>query len=285
MVHRGGCLELPPLPFKEGFTNYYNRYLGDYLRDTQHLTILEHGAYTVLLDIFYSTEKCLPFDRDLLYHMTRAKTAADRAAIDKILAQFWKKTHGGYANRRARKEISAAQSRIKAARENGKQGGRPKTQTKPTGFPENNPGPNPDESSPSSIHHPPRPQEKVKGFRAIPWLEGFQLDADMMVFANEHGVNDVEEFEKFKDHHKAKGSLFKDWKAAWRNWVRKSVEMRKENRNGTVPKSFDQIRNERTDAALARVIEHVEKSGAPVPGRSGRTNDLGLLPRTKRPPN
>ena len=34
---------------------FYKRYLGDYQRDTGHLSMLEHGAYTLLLDAFYAT--------------------------------------------------------------------------------------------------------------------------------------------------------------------------------------------------------------------------------------
>lgn len=63
--------------------------------------------------------------------------------------------------------------------------------------------------------------------RATPFLDGFELDAEMIAFANEYGVKPVEEFARFRDHHKAKGSAFKDWKAAWRTWVRNAVEFRK----------------------------------------------------------
>jgi uncharacterized protein YdaU (DUF1376 family) len=31
--------------------NYYERHIGDYLKDTAHLSLLEHGIYTRLLDV------------------------------------------------------------------------------------------------------------------------------------------------------------------------------------------------------------------------------------------
>lgn len=40
--------------------------------------------------------------------------------------------------------------------------------------------------------------------------------------AAERGLNLAAEFEKFSDHHRAKGSTFKDWDAALRNWLRNS---------------------------------------------------------------
>ena len=43
--------------------NYYNRHLGDYAKDTRHLTMLEHGAYCLLLDYYYATEKPIPDNR------------------------------------------------------------------------------------------------------------------------------------------------------------------------------------------------------------------------------
>ena len=41
----------------QGKQNYYKRHLGDYaMKDTRHPS-LEHGAYCLLLDYYYSTEK------------------------------------------------------------------------------------------------------------------------------------------------------------------------------------------------------------------------------------
>lgn len=69
-------------------------------------------------------------------------------------------------------------------------------------------------------------QEKIKIARAKPFLDEFELDADMIVFANERGVDPVEEFARFSDHHKAKGTRFVNWKSAWRTWVRRAPEFK-----------------------------------------------------------
>ena len=37
-------------------------------------------------------------------------------------------------------------------------------------------------------------------------------------------VNLDEETDAFLDHHRGKGSVFKDWAAAWRTWMRNSVK-------------------------------------------------------------
>jgi len=118
--------------------NYYERHLGDYARDTAHLSILEHGAYTLLLDRLYATEQGIPAEQ--VYRLARARTADERKAVDVVLAEYFVLENNVYNNGRASREIARAQAKIAAARSNGKTGGRPKanpavTQQEPTGFP------------------------------------------------------------------------------------------------------------------------------------------------------
>lgn len=67
--------------------NYYKRHLGDYARDTGHLSMLEHGAYGLLLDRYYATERGIPAAD--AYRICRARSAAERAAVDAVLAEFF----------------------------------------------------------------------------------------------------------------------------------------------------------------------------------------------------
>lgn len=117
--------------------NYYERHLGDYAKDTAHLSMMEHGAYTLLLDRYYSTEKGIPEDQ--AHRVARARSKEERAAVDAVLAEFFTLSDGVWINRRAEEEIPLATARINAARVNGKKGGRPKgsksgTQEKPNGL-------------------------------------------------------------------------------------------------------------------------------------------------------
>ena len=113
--------------------NYYERHLGDYARDAGHLSMLEHGAYCLLLDRYYITEQGIPAEQ--AHRLCRAKTKEDRAAVDAVLAEFFTLDGGAWINGRAGREVIKAQTKIKAARENGKSGGRPKrTQQEPTGL-------------------------------------------------------------------------------------------------------------------------------------------------------
>lgn len=147
--------------------NYFELYVGDYLRDTSSLSLAQHGAYLLLMATYYGAEQPLPADAESLYRIARAMTDAERAAVDRVVAEFFPidPADGLRHNARADFEIDKAQRRIEAARSNGGKGGRPPTRKgtkKPTGFrsanpvanPDPNPARNPNESSPHAIHHP-----------------------------------------------------------------------------------------------------------------------------------
>lgn len=121
--------------------NYYEHHLGDYAKDTGHLTMLEHGAYRILLDRYYSSEQGIPADQ--AYRLARARSEEECRAVDVILEEFFELVDGVWVQHRVEREIAQARKRINAAQENGKKGGRPKknpsgsdseTQEKPNGL-------------------------------------------------------------------------------------------------------------------------------------------------------
>ena len=121
--------------------NYYERHLGDYARDTAHLSMLEHGAYGLLLDRYYATEQGIPDGQ--AHRLARARTREEKAAVDAVLAEFFQLVDGVWVNSRAEGEIEKTYRKIDVARKNGKSGGRPKkdappdkneTQEKPSGL-------------------------------------------------------------------------------------------------------------------------------------------------------
>ena len=88
--------------------NFYKRFLGDYMRDTTHLSLTEHGAYTVLLDTMYATGKPLPADLDALCRICRVGTPLERRAVETVAEQFFPINGDGLRhNDRADREIQA----------------------------------------------------------------------------------------------------------------------------------------------------------------------------------
>lgn len=100
--------------------NYYERHIGDYIRDTVSLTMLEDGAYNRLLDQYYQTERPLSLDRKMVYRLARATSATERKAVDFVLETFFTRTEEGYKQKRVQAEIerfSEKQRKAKASAE------------------------------------------------------------------------------------------------------------------------------------------------------------------------
>lgn len=210
--------------------NYYERHLGDYARDAGHLSMLEHGAYSLLLDRYYTTEQPIPNKTDA-YRICRARSRDEKAAVDAVLREFFVTDGEAFLNRRAEEEIVKARSRIEAARTNGAKGGRPKsnrneTQQEPGGFPAGNPDltrtkahHTPDTTIASKMHggaaeKPPRATRKCP--------DAFVVTEAMADWAKQEfpSVPIARETEAFRDH--TFKTAISDWPGAWRNWIRRA---------------------------------------------------------------
>lgn len=75
--------------------NFYKHFIGDYQRSTGDLTIVEHGAFRLMLDYFYGTGRPLPQDKKALCRLLRAESDEERAAIETITARFWRQMPNG----------------------------------------------------------------------------------------------------------------------------------------------------------------------------------------------
>lgn len=68
------------------------------------------------------------------------------------------------------------------------------------------------------------PAKVVPLSRASGFPDGFQFNQRAEAMAKGYGLNVHKEFAAFRDHHVAKGSVFKDWDAAFRTWLRNAVK-------------------------------------------------------------
>lgn len=82
---------------------FYQHHIGDYRRDTSHLSLLEHGIYRQLLDLYYITEK--PLDANAL-RLISARTQDEKDATNLILAEFFTLQDGLYYHSRCEIEIN-----------------------------------------------------------------------------------------------------------------------------------------------------------------------------------
>lgn len=104
--------------------NYYKRHVKDYIAKTAHLSLLEHGVYTRLLDIYYEREQ--PLSRAEAVRFLRVSSDAEFAALDAVLADFFSLDNDAYVQSRVEQEFKEAAQVAAANKENGKKGGRPR---------------------------------------------------------------------------------------------------------------------------------------------------------------
>lgn len=85
---------------------WYPHHLGDYNGATQHLTVIQHGAYRLLLDYCYATEAPIPSDMALIARIFRLQRDSERRAFQTVLEAFFTTTSGGWRNKKADSEIA-----------------------------------------------------------------------------------------------------------------------------------------------------------------------------------
>lgn len=87
--------------------NFYKHYIGDFQRDTGHLSLTERGAYLALIHHYYATEKPLPNNLDALCRIAGAVSAIERKAV-KVAIDFFEVVDSGLMHSRIEAEIHKA---------------------------------------------------------------------------------------------------------------------------------------------------------------------------------
>jgi len=81
----------------------------------------------------------------------------------------------------------------------------------------------------------------------------FEMTDALKAWAAQNGFSNLDKHtEKFLDYHRSKGSVFKDWAAAWRTWLRNST-------NFAAPVTANNSRDGLVERVLARQAEQEER--------------------------
>jgi uncharacterized protein YdaU (DUF1376 family) len=214
--------------------NYYKRHIGDYAKKAGHLSVLEHGVYTLLLDAYYDREQ--PPTRAEAVRIARCRSDVELAALDAVLADFFHEVDGRYVQDRVEEEFAKAEEQARINQANGLKGGRPR---KPKGNPKethsvSSGNPTESEKNPNPLIHQSTNPEKQK----IGSPTGSRLPAEWVLprswgewAEQERPDLDVRrEAASFADYwHGVAGAKARkaDWQATWRNWIRKADGMRR----------------------------------------------------------
>lgn len=103
---------------------YFKFHIGDYRRETSHLTLLEHGVYMTLMSTYYTNEQPLPTDEKQLFRLAGARTDDEKEAVINITNEFFKRVGSEWVHSRIDFELQKYQARAETNRENGKKGGK-----------------------------------------------------------------------------------------------------------------------------------------------------------------
>jgi len=96
-------------------TAWMPMFWGDYLRDTQHLSTEEHGAYLLLIAHYWSTGRPLPDDPKYLMRLTTLSEYKAKK-IFPVLSAFFKIENGHWHHARIERELTGAFGRSEHAR-------------------------------------------------------------------------------------------------------------------------------------------------------------------------
>lgn len=227
--------------------SWYARYPRDYGEKTAHLSLAEHGAYTLLLDHYMTSGGAIAIGianamqaASVCYRICRAQSDDERAAVDAVVRQYFTIENDGYLhNKRAdielgkRKTLSETRASV-AKKGAAKRWGNPKPM--PNAMPIATAIAMPkamlegiangctstatttitvEERIPPLV--PPK-GESAKRARQLP--DDFAPNDGHRTFAVQNEINLADELVAFRDFHLARGNAMKDWDAALRTWLR-----------------------------------------------------------------
>jgi uncharacterized protein YdaU (DUF1376 family) len=104
--------------------NYYKRHIGDYAAKAGHLSPLEHGVYTLLIDAYYNREEA-PTRAEAI-RWARARSSDELAAVDAVLGEFFTEQDGRFTQSRIEEELATFRVKQEVNRQLGARGGQAK---------------------------------------------------------------------------------------------------------------------------------------------------------------
>jgi len=96
---------------------HYQFNIGDYKKDTAHLSLLEHGIYRMLIDSYYTNEGPLPADDAKLMRTHCIRTADEQQAYRNVVDDFFELRDGEYFHAGCQKVMAKIYDKSAKAKE------------------------------------------------------------------------------------------------------------------------------------------------------------------------
>lgn len=212
--------------------HYYKRNIGDYAKKAARLTMLQHGAYTLLIDACYDREDFPTLEQAIDW--TWASTEAEIDAVKFVLSKFFTlNDNGQYVQNRILEEVliyhkNAETNRLIALEREAKRRASRTNRVNENTEGEQTVHEPPPNHKPLTNNHKPTTNSTndtaPKG-QSTRLAKDWELPDEWAIWAKENrpDLNPNQVAEQFKDYWiavaGAKGRK-QDWFATWRNWVR-----------------------------------------------------------------
>jgi uncharacterized protein YdaU (DUF1376 family) len=144
--------------------HYYKFNIGDYRKDTIHLSRLEHSIYRDLIDWYYLDEQPIPKETQSVSRRLRLASEEETKALVSVLEDFFFLSDDGWRHKRIDQEIQEYHETCETNRTNGGKGGRPKKN--PVGYesePIGNPNQEPLTNNQEPVLKPIEPKGSLSG--------------------------------------------------------------------------------------------------------------------------
>lgn len=233
--------------------HYYQFNIGDYRRDTAHLSHLEHGIYRSLIDTYMLEESPLPGDMKELERKHSIRTANEKKALRNVLKDFFKFENSMFLHSRCDEDIISYRDKSAKASKSAKKrwekdANAVRTHSAGTA-----------NHKPITNNHKPITNKKTKGFIKPTITELVDAFAGRVTDSgHQAGL--------FLCHYESNGwrvgkNPMKSWQHAVTNWITRSKQ------NGTGQQFGQKVvsKSERRDEAARRYLEENNDDGVAWP--------------------
>ena len=203
---------------------YYQFNIGDYRKDTVHLSLLEHGIYRQLIDTYYTKEGKLEADMDNLMRTHSIRNADEVRAFENVIRDFFVERDGMLTHRGCDKVMAGiyeksdkAKASARARWDKDANAMRPESERNADGMLSNNHKPITNNHKPSNTatRGSRLPTDWKPNADLAEWSKAERPDLDLRkVFA---------EFKDYWSSIPGSKGVRLDWDATWRNWIRKQT--------------------------------------------------------------
>ena len=227
--------------------HYYKFNIGDYRRDTAHLSHLEHGIYRALIDSYMLDEKPLSADIKEIERKHMIRTSNEKKALRNVLSDFFIFENEGFFNARCDEVISSYNEKSLKASKSAKVRWEKDASALRTDSEQDA------NHKPLTINHKPL-TNKHTGRMARPTSEELIAEFDSRV------MDPHQQALSFVTHYESNGwkvgkNPMKSWKHAVTNWITRG---KADAKGKQFSQPARQTRSERSDQAAR---EYIQKNG------------------------